>query len=843
MPLALRFALRELRGGIRGFAVFLACIVLGVAAIAGVGSVAGNMSAGLAREGCAILGGDLAVTILQRPANPAEKQYLAAIGTLSETVTMRAMARPASGDSQALVELKAVDGAYPLVGALAVEGGGDPAALLASRGGIAGALADPELLTRLGLSVGDRLRLGFTELELRGVIADEPDRLSGGFAVGPRLLISADALTATGLVQPGSLASWTYRLSLAGPPGDAAVTALSESIEKAFPEAAWRVRARDDAAPGLRDNIRRFAEFLTLIGLTALIVGGVGIANAVSGFLDTKRDVIATFRCLGAPAAFAVRVYFIEILLIAAAGIVAGLVLGAMAPPVAGRFLERFVPVPISGIEPGELLVAAVYGVLTVVVFALYPLGRAAEVSPTTLFRGQVEPSPGRPGTSYLIALVLAAVALAGLAIGLAFDRRVAMIFVAGSVGAFVLLRVVAAGIAALAWRLRQHGPVALRIAVGNIHRPGALTGSIVLSLGLGLTLMIALVLIDGNFRRDLFGSIPKDAPSFFFLDIQGSEADGLRAFVAERAPDARLELQPMLRGRITELAGVAADKAEIDDGARWVLRGDRGITYAATRPENNRLAEGEWWPADYSGEPLVSFEEEAGRGLRLKLGDSVTVNVLGREITAKVANFRTLDWRSLSINSVMIFSPNTFRGAPFTSLATLAWPQGSTAEAELAFLKDVVPAFPAITVVRVKDAIATANGILEQVGWATRAASGVTLLAAMLVLAGAFAAGRRQRVHDAVILKTLGATRGRLVAAFTLEFLLLGVATSAFGILAGSVAAWFVLNRVMDVSFAFLPGAALSVAAVALVVTLVFGLAGTWRVLGLKVAPVLRNL
>ncbi|MBZ0228175.1 MAG: FtsX-like permease family protein, partial [Bauldia sp.] len=320
-------------------------------------------------------------------------------------------------------------------------------------------------------------------------------------------------------------------------------------------------------------------------------------------------------------------------------------------------------------------------------------------------------------------------------------------------------------------------------------------------------------------------------------------EAADLAAFAAERAPGAAFDIQPMLRGRITRIGAVPADAATVDPEARWVLTGDRGVTYAARPPENNELVAGKWWPADYDGEPLVSFEEEAARGLHLGLGDTITVNVLGREVTARVASLRTLEWRSLSMNSVMIFSPNTFRGAPFTSLATLAWPAGGSVAAELAFLKAVAAAFPAVTVVRVKEAIETANGIVHQIGWAVRGASSITLAASILVLGGAFAAGRRQRIHDAVVLKTLGATRSRLISAYALEFLLLGLATAVFGLIAGSLAAWFVLDGVMEVPFAFLPGPALGAAALALLLTLGFGLGGTWRVLGQKAAPVLRNL
>ncbi len=843
LRVASRFAVRELRGGLRGFGIFLACIILGVATIAGVGSVARGMTEGIAREGRAILGGDIAVRLLQFQATPKERAYFDGLGTVSEVATLRAIARRVDGNGQALVELKAVDAAYPLVGAVAVEGGGDAASLLAGTDGMFGALAEAEFLTRAGVAVGDTIKLGETEIVLRGVIAKEPDRLSDGFSIGPRLMVSRDVLDATGLVQPGSLASWNYRILLPGKPNDAAVSAIAERVGKDYPDAAWRVRTRAEAAPSLNTNIQRFAEFLTLIGLTALVVGGVGIANAVSSYLEGKRDVIATLKCLGAPAELPVVVYLIEIMIIAGFGIVAGLILGAAIPFVAGPLVAGFAPVDIAGLYPLDLAMAAVYGLLTALAFALYPLGRTRQVSPSALFRDSVAPVQKRPPAIYLVAVAVALLVLAGLAIGLAFDRRIAAVFVVGSAAAFVLLRFVALGVMALARRAPRVRSTAARLAVGNIHRPGTLTPTVVLSLGLGLTLLVSLVLIDGNFRRELFGSIPKTAPSFFFLDIQGPEADGLKAFAAEKAPEAKLEMQPMLRGRITQLNGVPAEKADIDQSARWVLKGDRGITYSATKPENNDLTAGEWWPPDYDGPPLVSFGDELAGELHLALGDTITVNVLGREITAKISSLRTINWQSLSMNSVMIFSPNTLRGAPFTDMATLSYPDGGSTEKELSFLKAVVDAFPAITVIRVKEAIETANNIVDQIGWAVRAASSVTLIASMLVLGGAFAAGSRRRIHDAVVLKTLGATRGKLISAFALEFLLLGGATAIFGIVAGSIAAWFVLATIMDMSFAFLPGPALGAAALALALTLVFGLAGTWRVLGQKAAPILRNL
>jgi putative ABC transport system permease protein len=838
-----RFALRELRGGLRGFGVFIACIALGVAAIAGVGSVARGMTAGIAREGEVILGGDISFTLTERQADTAERAWLARLGSVSEIATLRGMARRPDGSDQALVEVKSVDAAYPLYGALAVDGGGAAAALLRERDGSFGALAEPALMTRLGLKPGDTVLLGRARLAVRGVIADEPDHLAIGFALGPRLMISRAALDATGLVQPGSLISWHYRVRLASTANPPALKAIGAAANAAFPAAAWQIHTRDDAAPGLRENIDRFAEFLSLIGLTALVVGGVGVGNAVAGFLDEKRAVIATLKCLGAPADFTVAVYLVQILAIAGLAGAVGVVIAAAMPFIADAVIDGALPVRLAGIYPAELALGLVYGMLTTATFALYPLGRARAVSPTALFRDQVAPAGLRPPAAYIAAVAVAGAILVALSVGLAADRHVAAIFVVATVGAFVFLRLFAAGIMAIARRLPRRRSAALRLALGNIHRPGALTASIVLSLGLGLTLVVALVEIDGNFRNELFGAIPRDAPSFYFIDIAAGDRDGFQALIYRTASDARLELQPMLRGRLVRLGGVPAEKANVAPEARWVLDGDRGITFAATPPANNRIVAGDWWAPDYAGSPVVSFDRKLAEGLHLNLGDTVTVNVLGREVTATISNFREVEWKTLSLNSVMIFSPNAFRGAPFGWLASLAWPDGGTPAREAGVSKAVASAFPGIAAVRVKEAVGTVDRLVSEIAWAVRGASVVTLAAAILVLGGAFAAGRHRRLHEVVVLKTLGATRPRLVAAFAVEFLLVGFATALLAVFAGAAAAWLVLRSVMDIHFTFMPGAALVAAAAGLLLTLLIGLGGTWRVLGQKAAPILRNL
>lgn len=843
LPTPMRIALRELRGGLKGFRVFIACLALGVAAIAAVGTVSQALVDGIAREGQAILGGDMSFSLTQRAASPDERAYLERFGQVSEVATLRAMVRGATADDAVLAEIKAVDDAYPLYGAADLQGAGDLADALQPSGSTFGLAAEQALLDRLSASVGDRLEIGAARFEVRAVIDREPDRLSSGLIFGPRVLISTAALDATGLLRPGSLVTWHYRLKLPqAERGDARVAAIRAAAVRDFPDAGWLIRDRNYASPRLQAGIERFTQILTLVGLTALVIGGVGVANGVRAYLAEKRDVIATLKCLGAARRDIFAIYTVQIGILAALGIAIGLALGYAAPWAAAQALGNILPVDLSpGLAGTPLLLALAYGVLVALAFSLWPLGRASEVPAAALFRDMIAPARKRPPALLAAAVLVTVAALAGLAVASAQETRIAVIYVIATFFAFVALALIARGIMALARRAPQLSSPEARLAIGNIHRPGALTPSIVLSLGLGLTLLVTLTLVDGNLTRQLTRAIPEQAPSFFFLDIQRSEANDFYRRVGEVAPQGTLASVPMLRGRIVALDGARVDMDNVSPHVRWVLSGDRGITYSEAIPEGAVLEAGEWWPADYSGPPLVSFDANIAAELGLKLGDSVGVNVLGRTIEAKIANLRTIEWETLSINFVMVFSPNTFAGAPHMVLATLTLPEDDSAAREARVMRMVGEAFPQATMVRVKDALNSANAVFEQIMWAIRAASSVTLIASILVLGGALAAGHHHRIRDAVILKTVGATRRRLLTALGLEFLLLGAATAIFGVLAGSAAAYVVLTEVMSTPFTFLPLPVAGTATIALAITLALGLIGTWRVLSIRPWRILR--
>ena len=838
LALALKFAMRELRAGLRGFYIFLGCIALGVAAISGVNSVANSITQGIASESQAILGGDLSFSLVQRELDAKQQTFLQTKGDISKIITMRAMARNTKAEEQTLVELKSIDRAYPLYGDL--ELGSSQTLTLKDNEIVVEAL----LLERLNVKLGDTLQIGNTDFVLKDTIESEPDKLGLNIGFGPKLFMSLEGMERTGLIQPGSLLRYHYRLKL----NDTSASNLESTIKEAndtFPTAGWRIRSQKNAAPALSRSITRFTEFLTLVGLTSLIVGGVGVANATRAYLETKRPVIATLKSLGAPGNFVFQLYLIQILIMAGIGIFIGLLLGIAMPYLARATMGSILPISQGTLFfPTALLPGILYGFLTALIFAIWPLALSRDVQPTDLFRASSYGQKRQlPRHIYLLALTLCIATLIISAIYFSQSKFIAIVFTGAIAFAFILLQGVSIFIQYIAKKAPSSKSPSLRMAVANIHRPGSLTSSVILSLGLGLALLVALATIDGNLRSQIANNIPKDAPDFFFVDIQNNEIDSFRTTLEEIAPEGKTIAVPMLRGRVISLRGIPSEDYEVAPGGAWVLNGDRGITYAKRTPENSTLSEGEWWPEDYTGKNLVSVSEEEAGELNLSIGDSITINVLGRNISAEIANFRNVQWETLGINFVFVFSPNTFAGAPHSYLSTLTSGKQNSKNFDGKLLKRLSKEYPAVTAVRIRDVLNTVNTLISQLSTAIRAAASIALISSILVLAGALAAGNRERVHDAVVLKTLGATRPTLIKILIMEYTLLGLATAIFAILSGSLAAWFVISIIMKFQFIILPGVALSTVLAALGFTIILGLIGTWRILGQKAAPVLREL
>jgi putative ABC transport system permease protein len=858
ITLAARLARRELRGGVAGFRIFLACLALGVAAIAGVGSISAALNAGMRNDAKVILGGDVDLRLSHRSPSATQRDWLMAHGTISETRQFRSMARLArprlgatSKSARALIEVKAVDAAYPLFGQVVLSTGRPLHDALAKRGGAKqdgrhGIVVEDRLLEKLGARVGDTLRIGDADLNIAATIDVEPDRAAQGFALGPRVMMSFAALGDTGLVKPGSLIRYHTRVGI---PPSIKVEDWRVALHEQFPKAGWRVRDMRDAAPGVRRVIERVTMFMTLAGLTALLVGGVGVGNSVRAFLGAKTRVIATMKCIGGDGGLINAVYFLQIAVLATWGVVIGAALGVFAPLILLPLIGARLPVQAAlGLYAEPILLAAAYGYLVTLVFSLAPLAHARTVPAARLFRDvlgrqgrQGRGSSGAGKREWGLALMIAVASglLGAVTIFTAPDQRIAAYFVLGAIAAFAMFHLAAMLISGAAQRARRPQQTALRMALANIHRPGATTTQIVVSLGLGLTVLVAIAQVEGNLTRLVADTVPQNAPSYFFIDIQPNQTEDFDRLTKNFNGVTATTRVPMLRGRIITVNGTPADQVKPPPNFAWILRGDRGLTWSSSPPASgSRVVAGAWWAPDYDGPPLLSFDAKAAKGLGVGIGDTIGLNVLGREITVRIANLRSVEWRSFGINFVMILSPGVLEGAPQSHIATAR----VAPDQEAAFETAVAAAFPNVSAIRVKDILTTLQDMIGALGHAVRVIAMFALVSGALVLAGAVAASQRQRVYDAVVLKVLGATRREILTMLVMEFVVLGVITGIIAAAFGAWAGWAVVTHLLGSEWRFLPDVAVATIAACAVATVSAGLMGTGLALSRKAAPLLRN-
>jgi putative ABC transport system permease protein len=833
LRLAARFARRELRGGLRGFRIFLACLALGVAAIAAVGLVKTSIQEGLTREGARLLGGDAEAEFTYRFARDDERAWMDSIATtISETVDFRSLATV--GEDRALTQIRAVDSAYPLIGAVELDPPIPLPQALAGANGLPGAVMEPVLADRLGLSPGDSFRLGTQDFTLAAVLMRYPDNASGGFGLGPRTLLLTQDLANSGLITEGTLFSTQYRLDL---PDGADLEALKQEAETLFRDTGMRWRDSRRGAGGTEEFVDRLGSFLVLVGLSGLAVGGVGVSAAVRAYLSGKTATIATLKTLGATRATIFQTYAIQIGALTLVGVALGLMLGATLPLAFAPIIEARLPIPAAfSLYPGPLLEAALYGLLAAAIFTLWPIARTEDIRAATLFRDALAAGNALPAPRYLVATGLLLAVLIGAAIAFSGTWELTLFTAGGIAGALLLLTLAAALARIVARRLQPatRGRPALRLALGAIGARGGETTSVVLSLGLGLAVLAAVGQIDGNLRRAIQSDLPDIAPSYFFVDIQPDQIDGFLDRLATDPAVTRVDSAPMLRGIITSINDIPAN-----DFARghWVVRGDRGVTYSAAVPGGTTLTEGEWWPEDYTGPPLVSFSAEEAAEIGLSLGDTLTVNILGRDITATVASFREVNFESAGIGFVMSMNPAALAGAPHSHISTVY----AAEEAEARILRDLASAYPNITAIRIRDAVDNAAEVIEGIAAATRTGAGATLLTGFLVLIGAAAAGTQARTYEAAVLKTLGATRPRILWSFTLRAALLGLAAGMVALTAGLLGGWAVQTFIMESDFEVIWPNALAIIAGGIAATLAAGLAFAWPPLAARPAQVLR--
>lgn len=830
---AWRIARRDLNARFRGLRLLLVCIFLGTAALAAIGTLTAAIERELANRGQELLGGDLEVEVWQRDLSDEEKAALNDYGEISGGTRMQAMASTA--DAAAPIELKAVDAKWPLYGTLTLKDGRSVGAPTAGE-----AWLGQGALDRLGISVGDRFRVGTAELVAAGVIDNEPDRLSEGFQLGPTVIVAEEYPLRAGLIAPGTLYESKYRVAFSGTDDPADV---AEALETRFPNAGFDFRTRDRASPGADRFVRNMSDFLTLVGLAALVIAGIGIGGGVASYLDARRNSIATLKVLGASSRDIVRIYGLQVGAAALIGSIAGIGTGVLVTPLLGTALQGLLPVEAGFvIEPAPLALAAAYGLLVAFAFAATPLLRARAFPAMALMRARVTPLARDwralawtgAGIASICALALLTTSQPMLSGG----------FLIGAGGALIALALIGLAIRIAARRAPRTTNPLLRAAIANLHRPGAPTGALVTALGFGLAAFVLLAAIQSAIDGNIQQRVPREAPDYFVLDIPRDGESDFRALVTGLDPEAAIRTVPALRGSVLAYGSKGnmtrvADLEEIPEGA-WVLRGERGLTYSDTLPPGNSLVEGEWWNEGYDGEPLVSVEADFARAIDLKPGDYLTIGVLGIERDVRVANLRVIDWESMGFNYALVFSSNAISDAPHNLAATIELSDKSVS-GEL--LRQMVARFPSSSVIEIGQVLVEARTILEQVGAATLAAASVAVLAGLAVLMGAIAAARASRTYDTVVLRVLGASRRQVLGMQLAEYGLLALLLAAVALALGSTLAWFVITQLFE--FDWLPSwqQVLGVLGIGLVLVLGFALGGSLPLLKAKPAQALREL
>jgi putative ABC transport system permease protein len=835
-PLSLRFAGRELRAGVRGFRIFLACLALGVAAIAAAGSTAEAFRRGLASQASEILGGDLALTIRQRGFNPAERAALEKEGRVSYATASIAMAQAPSGERR-LIELRGVSAGYPLAGKVTLTGGATSLqAAIVTVGGVAGAVVEQPLLDRLHMKVGDRFLAGNLPLQVRAVLLEEPDRLSRGFALGPRVMTNLGAMQQGGFMAPGLPFGETARVELApGAPLEAAKTELRKALGLTT-----RIRDREDAAPGIHRLIDQLEYFLGFIGLASLVAGGLGVFGAVSAYLEARKPVIATLKALGAEGQLVRDIYLIQIGLLAALGVAIGLAVGAAAPLAMGLLVQDKLPIPaLFAVYPWPLAKAAAFGLLSAAAFSLAPLGRARSTPPASLFRSDLS------GTlkigPEIVAAVLAAIGLAAMAVVTAPTPLAAGIMIAGVAVSFGLLWALGWGSAILAGRARSSARGPLRIGLANLAGPHSAARTASPAIGLGVALLAAVVLIQSALLNQVAEIAPRTAPALVFTDIPGDrtaefDAAVTRAFGQPLTQKNYLR-EPFVTGRIVKVRGEAVDVSRIPKSDRWAYDSDITMSAIGPKPEDPGIREGHWWPSNYAGPPLLAMDLEVAKGERIKVGDSVTLSVLGRDIDARVAVLRHVDFGGFGASFPLVVTPSAVAGA---NLHQVAIAKASKAQ-EAAVIRLLGHDFPTVNVVSVREQLEAATDLFDRLALAVRGAAAVAALAGLLVLAGAIAARARARTREAATLKVLGASRAQILGAYVLEYGAVGVIAGTAGVALGYAAAWPVVVKVFHAKWSMDWAGVAALLAAAALVAAAGGLLAAFQALSKRPAPALR--
>lgn len=836
----MRIGVLDLRGDARRFIILLACLALGVGAIAAVSSVGAALQSAVQRDARVILGGDIEVRQRGTDISPDQRAAVGALGQTARVVDINA--RASFNDASVLLSLRAVSDNYPLLGAVAVAPDtAEPLGeLLSMRNGLAGVVVDQGVLDRLGITLGDTIRIGDADYAVRATLLNLPDQVAQGFQLGLPAIVLDSTLASAGLQQQGVLSGFGYKVVLAE--GDAS-TAIS-SLKAAFPDAGWNLRQPEDAAENLKRFFDLFARFLTLVGLSSLLVGGVGVSNAISAYLGERRNSIATMRSLGATSARIMVHFMTQVLVLTLVGVLLGLALGAATSLLALPVLSGLLGIELAPtLHVWSLLSAAGFGLLISFAFALLPLRSAQKLKPASLFRAS-DGGESRLGWRDLLSwrtavpLLGALIAIAALAIFTTGSPWLVLWYAIGAALAFGLLRFAAWLLQALLRLMPHVSNTTLRQAIKAIHRPGSVAPVVVLSLGLGLALLLMITLLDQNLRSQIDGAVAEDAPAFVLLDMPTDQVPLVEAFAASDPAVKAFATVAMLRGTIESVKGTAtADLAAVPDEIADMFAGDTVLSWARSLPEGSTVVEGAWWPDDYDGPPLVSLSTELRAPLGLAVGDSMSIAVAGRPIEVTIASFRDIDWREGGLNFRLLFSPGVIENAPQTVMGSIDVTDGAAPGVESRLSK----AFPTLNYLPVGDVLQRIAGILSSLANAVALVGSLAVISGILVLAGAMAVGRKQREADAVVMKVLGATRGKVIVTFIVEYGVLGLLAATMGAGLGVAAAWAILTFVMEIPFApkVLTIAIVVIGAVA--TTIATGIATTWSAMSVRPARQLR--
>tara|TARA_R110002124_G_scaffold284368_1_gene461482 strand:+ start:1713 stop:4265 length:2553 start_codon:yes stop_codon:yes gene_type:complete len=801
----LRVALIDLRGGAARFAILIACLALGVAAIGVVSSVRSAVETAIARDARSILGGDLELRSARSDIGPDVLAALEALGPVSREVTINTQAR--KGDLTAFLSLRGVGARYPLVGAVTLAPGalpGNIADLLESQNDVMGIVLSPQAALRLDAEPGDMIRIGTLDMMLRGIIDTLPDQAALGFQLGAPALVSDAALPLAGLRQDGVFNQFRYKVLLEKSDFSRAKAAL----EKQFPKADFQIRSPRQATETIARFITIFGNFMLLVALSSMMVGGLGAANAVTAYIGERQPAIATMRALGAGGHRIVVHFLAQIAVLSLLSILIGLIAIIAGTLVALPLLAGLIGLDLpAALDLRSMAAAAGIGLVIAIIFAWLPLLQARSIRPAMLFRAgsssNLERMSWRSWASPAAWLPLLAgfALLFGLTLAIASDPLLVGIYFAGTALAFALLRLAAAGLTFVLARMPPPPNRLLRMALSAIVRPGAPTSTVLVSMGMGLSLLLLIVTTQSNINAQIAAEVTNEAPALVLLDLDRSELAALTDFAAVTPDIAAFKSIPMLRGTITALKGAPPPSPddprvrEIGD----VFRGDTALTWSAAMPEGTMIAEGAWWPADYKGPPEVSLSTELADALDLSVGDTMTIAIAGRPLEMRIASFRQIDRRGPGFNFRIIVSPGLIEGAPQSSFGTVWVLPGSEHRVEAALIK----AFPMLNFVSVGDTLARIRSVFDGLGNAIALVSGTAVLAGILVLAGALSVGRRQREADAMVMKVLGARRRDVIAAFLVEYALLGAIAAILATAIALLGAWATATWLLDIDFA----------------------------------------